>query len=145
VAITEQEKTSTRDGHLRRHDFSRWIAEVLAIYPLMNVMRSSIERDYRGGKLTGIIARLSDAARSRCEFTEPYPKRGGSNGGFRHNCRRQLPQRLQLDRAMRRRRSWTHVGSTLEKVARFHPDVICIEGEIRKAIREPTKSSRAPR
>lgn len=75
VAITEQEKASTLDGHLRRHDFSHWISGVFGDYPLANMMQS-IERDYRAGKLTDVIARVSAAVRSRYEFTEPYPKCG---------------------------------------------------------------------
>jgi len=75
VAITEQEKASTLDGHLRRHDFSHWISGVFGDYPLANMMQS-IESDYRAGKLTDVIARVSAAVRSRYEFTEPYPKCG---------------------------------------------------------------------
>lgn len=75
VAIIEQEKALMLDGHLLRHDFSHWISGVFGDYPLAKMMHS-IESDYRAGKLTDVIARVSEAVRSRYEFTEPYSECG---------------------------------------------------------------------
>lgn len=77
VAAIEQEKASMLDGHLRRHDFSRWIAEVFGDYPLAKTMRS-LEDEHRAGKFTDVVARVSEAIRSRYEFIDPYAKYGGA-------------------------------------------------------------------
>jgi hydroxymethylpyrimidine pyrophosphatase-like HAD family hydrolase len=75
LAIIEQEKASMLDGHLRRHDFSHWIAEVFGDYPLAKTMRS-LEDKHRAGKLTDVVARVSEAVRSRYEFIDPHAKYG---------------------------------------------------------------------
>jgi hydroxymethylpyrimidine pyrophosphatase-like HAD family hydrolase len=68
VAVLEQFPAATFDGHLRRGDFSNWIAKVFGDYPLANTVRR-IEDDYRAGGMPGnITANLVEAIRSRYEF-----------------------------------------------------------------------------
>ena len=77
VAVVEQAAVTTLDGHLRRHDFSHWIAEVFGDYPLANTVRG-LEDEYHAGGLVGVAARLSEVVRSRYEFIDPSLKSGGA-------------------------------------------------------------------
>lgn len=70
VAIVEQSPAAALDGHLRRGDFSRWIAEVFGDYPLAKTLRQ-LERDYRAGAIPDIAMRLAQAVRSRYEILDP--------------------------------------------------------------------------
>jgi hypothetical protein len=77
VAAVSQAPPAALDGHLRRSDFSRWVAEVFGDHPLARDLRR-IEEEYRGGTLTDAAARLSDAIRSRYEFVEPLAGPAGA-------------------------------------------------------------------
>jgi hypothetical protein len=75
VALAEQTPAADLEGHLRRNDFSRWVAEVFGDYPLAKELRG-IEEAYRAGPVADIAARLSQAVRARYEFIEPVPREG---------------------------------------------------------------------
>ena len=70
ISVLEQSSMQALDGHLRRGDFSRWIADVFGDYPLGNTVRQ-IEAEYRGGIATNVPASLAQAVRSRYEFLTP--------------------------------------------------------------------------
>ena len=70
VAVVEQSPPAAFDGHLRRGDFSNWIANVFGDYPLANTVRR-VEDDYRAGSMPDVAANLMQAIRSRYEFIEP--------------------------------------------------------------------------
>ena len=70
VAVVEQLPVAAFDGHLRRGDFSSWIANVFGDYPLANTVRG-VEDDYRTGSIANIATGLLQAIRSRYEFIEP--------------------------------------------------------------------------
>jgi hypothetical protein len=72
VAIVESTPAQALDGHLRRSDFSRWVAEVFGDYPLARSLRE-LEEAYKSGLLSDIAARIGQAVRSRYEFVEPVP------------------------------------------------------------------------
>jgi hypothetical protein len=69
VAILESTSDGALDGHLRRGDFSRWIADVFGDYPLAKTVKR-LEGDYTAGTLTDAPAALAQAVRSRYEFVE---------------------------------------------------------------------------
>jgi hypothetical protein len=69
VAALESAAPAALDGHLRRGDFSRWIADVFGDYPLAKTIRR-LEGDYTAGALTDAPAALAQAIRSRYEFVE---------------------------------------------------------------------------
>lgn len=69
VAVIEQSPADAFIGHLRRGDFSGWIANVFGDYSLANTVRR-IEDDYRGGKIIEATSSLVQAIRSRYEFIE---------------------------------------------------------------------------
>ncbi|MBI2834230.1 MAG: HAD family phosphatase, partial [Acidobacteria bacterium] len=73
VALVEQTPARALDGHLRRGDFSRWVAEVFGDYPLAKDLKR-LEDEYRTGTLTDVAASLSQAVRVRYEFIEPVPR-----------------------------------------------------------------------
>lgn len=77
MAVIEETGAATLDGHLQRHDFSHWIAEVFGDYPLAKTVRA-VEDEYCAGFRADVTARLSEAVRSRYEFIDPYPKLGGA-------------------------------------------------------------------
>jgi hypothetical protein len=58
------------EGHLRRNDFSRWVAEVFGDYPLAIELRR-LEEQYRSGRLDDSAAAVSQIVRSRYEFLDP--------------------------------------------------------------------------
>ncbi len=70
VAALEESSVTALDGHLRRGDFSHWIADVFGDYPLAKTVRQ-IEDDYRGGRAPDLPASLAQAVRARYEFLEP--------------------------------------------------------------------------
>jgi hypothetical protein len=70
VAVVERSPAAAFDGHLRRGDFSRWIASVFGDYPLATVVKR-VEEDYRAGNLPDVVASLVEAIRLRYEFMEP--------------------------------------------------------------------------
>ena len=77
VAVVEQATAPALSGHLRRGDFSRWIADVFGDYPLCKTVRR-IEDEYRAGNVDGVTAGLSQAIRSRYDFLEPAVESGAS-------------------------------------------------------------------
>ncbi len=70
VQILEQSPPSALDGHLRRGDFSRWIADVFGDYPLAKTLRE-LEHDYRAETIPDIATNLVQAIRSRYEILDP--------------------------------------------------------------------------
>ena len=68
--MLEGSAVDSLDGHLRRGDFSRWIADVFGDYPLADSVRR-IETDYRAGQARDLPAALTRAVRSRYDFLEP--------------------------------------------------------------------------
>jgi hypothetical protein len=72
VGVLEQFPPAAFDGHLRRSDFSSWLANVFGDYPLANAVRQ-IENDYRRGGIFDVAASLVEVIRSRYEFIEPEP------------------------------------------------------------------------
>jgi hypothetical protein len=69
VTLLERAPGASLDGHARRGDFSRWIAEVFGDQPLAAAMRK-VERRLRNGELTHVRAALIDPIRERYELTE---------------------------------------------------------------------------
>ena len=70
AAVLEQFPAAAFDGHLRRGDFSSWIANVFGDYPLASAV-SQVEDDYRKGGISDVATSLLEAIRSRYEFIEP--------------------------------------------------------------------------
>jgi hypothetical protein len=70
VAVLEQFPAAAFDGHLRRSDFSSWIANVFGDYPLASAV-SKVEDDYRKGGISDVATSVLEAIRSRYEFIEP--------------------------------------------------------------------------
>jgi hydroxymethylpyrimidine pyrophosphatase-like HAD family hydrolase len=75
VSVVERTPIASLDGHLQRHDFSRWVAEVFGDHPLAEELRR-IEDAYRSGVVSDSADRLSQAVRSRYEFVDPPPEHG---------------------------------------------------------------------
>ena len=69
VAIIERAPLSSLDGHLKRGDFSKWIAEVFGDYPLGKTVRE-IEENYRRDASGNAIPGIAMAIRARYEFLE---------------------------------------------------------------------------
>ena len=69
VTIVEGMPTLAIDGHLRRSDFSRWVADVFGDFPLAEELQR-LEREYREGTLVDAGTSVSQAIRSRYEFIE---------------------------------------------------------------------------
>jgi hydroxymethylpyrimidine pyrophosphatase-like HAD family hydrolase len=76
VSILDDTPTDALDGHLRRGDFSRWVADVFGDHPLAEQLQR-VEREYRAGARADAGASVSQAIRSRYELTE---ERSGSAG-----------------------------------------------------------------
>lgn len=70
VSVVEQSAPAVIDGHMRRHDFSRWIADVFGDYPLSKTL-CQIEDDRRANRLPDASSSLLQAIRSRYEITDP--------------------------------------------------------------------------
>jgi hydroxymethylpyrimidine pyrophosphatase-like HAD family hydrolase len=73
VVALEGASTATLDGHLRRHDFSRWIADVFGDYLLAKSVRR-LEDEYRPVEIQEVTSRLCQLVRARYEFVEPIPR-----------------------------------------------------------------------
>jgi hypothetical protein len=69
VACVEQAPGAELDGHLRRGDFSHWMADVFGDYPLAKTVRQ-IEDDYRAGHVPDVAASVGLAVRSRYELLD---------------------------------------------------------------------------
>jgi hypothetical protein len=67
VNILEPTAPAPVEVHLRRHDFSRWIADVFGDYRLSKSVRQ-LEDEYVAGILTDVAASLGQAVRMRYEF-----------------------------------------------------------------------------
>lgn len=78
VTIVEGGASSLLDGHLRRGDFSRWVADVFGDYPLAIELRRLEER-YRNGTLTEASSSLAQAVRARYEFIETISPSGAGH------------------------------------------------------------------
>ncbi|HWB86867.1 MAG TPA: HAD hydrolase family protein [Bryobacteraceae bacterium] len=74
VAGVEHTPTAVFEGHLRRRDFSKWIAGVFGDYPLANSVRD-LEDEYSHGDDTDICSRLGEVIRARYEFIDPLSGR----------------------------------------------------------------------
>lgn len=72
VELVEQTPSPILDGHLRRGDFSRWVADVFGDYPLAQELQQ-IEEGYRTQSRNDVAASLGRAVRARYEFVEPVP------------------------------------------------------------------------
>ncbi len=70
VAIVEQSPAHVLDGHLRRNDFSRWIADVFGDYPLAKTLRQ-VECDYGTGTTADVASHIVQAVRARYELVGP--------------------------------------------------------------------------
>ncbi len=70
ASVLEQLPAAAFDGHLRRGDFSSWIAKVFGDYPLANAVRR-LEDDYRTDDTSDVATSLVQAIHSRYEFIEP--------------------------------------------------------------------------
>jgi hypothetical protein len=67
VDVLDHTPLSSFDGHLRRKDFSRWIAGVFGDFGLGNTV-SEFEESYCGGNVTGVAEDLIREIRSRYDF-----------------------------------------------------------------------------
>ena len=72
VSVVEHSSATELGDHLRRNDFSKWLANVFGDYPLAKTIRG-LEEEYLAGKLPEVTSSLLDAIRSRYDFTEPAP------------------------------------------------------------------------
>jgi hydroxymethylpyrimidine pyrophosphatase-like HAD family hydrolase len=72
VEVLERASPDVLDAHVRRGDFSRWIADVFGDYPLAKELEQ-IEAHYRAGTKSDVAASLGRAVRARYEFVEPVP------------------------------------------------------------------------
>jgi hydroxymethylpyrimidine pyrophosphatase-like HAD family hydrolase len=70
VAVVEQSPAKAWDGHLRRRDFSQWIADVFGDYPLAKTLRQ-IEDSYRSQGNSDVASSLVQAIRKRYELIDP--------------------------------------------------------------------------
>jgi hypothetical protein len=70
VQVVERTPDEFLDGHVRRGDFSRWVADVFGDYQLALELEG-IENEYRAGERNDVAARLGRAVRARYEFVEP--------------------------------------------------------------------------
>ena len=69
VELVEGSADAALDGHLRRGDFSRWIAGVFGDFPLAGTVRQ-LEQDYARGRASGMAAAVAEAVRGRYEFLD---------------------------------------------------------------------------
>ena len=69
VTLLERAPEASLDGHGRRGDFSRWIAEVFGDQPLAAAIRK-IERRLRRGDIANLRAALIGPIRERYELTD---------------------------------------------------------------------------
>jgi hypothetical protein len=69
AAAVEQMPAAGLEGHLRRGDFSRWIADVFGDYPLAKIV-AAIEDDHRSGRREA-VPRIVEVIRLRYQFVDP--------------------------------------------------------------------------
>jgi hydroxymethylpyrimidine pyrophosphatase-like HAD family hydrolase len=67
VSVVEQLPAAALDGHLRRRDFSRWIAEVFGDYPLAKTLRQ-IEDHYVDDQMSDVESSVVQAIRQRYDL-----------------------------------------------------------------------------
>jgi hypothetical protein len=77
VEIVEGLPVAALDGHLRRNDFSNWIANVFGDHPLAVAVKH-LEEEYRMGRTSEIPMGLVQAIRSRYEFLDRPETMGSS-------------------------------------------------------------------
>ena len=70
IAVLETWPASAFRDHLKRGDFSRWIADVFGDYPLAKTVEK-IEDDYRAGNSPEALEDLVQAIRGRYDFVDP--------------------------------------------------------------------------
>ena len=70
VGIVNAGDPATFEGHLRRHDFSRWIADVFGDFPLAKTLRMAEDRCDRDGPNES-LRDLTDAIRTRYDLLDP--------------------------------------------------------------------------
>jgi len=71
VEILERTPAHALDGHLRRRDFSRWIARVFGDHPLAGAVgRVEEEYDSRAGRMSEVVSSLARAIRARYDFVD---------------------------------------------------------------------------
>lgn len=71
AAALDETPIAALEGHLRRSDFSRWIADVFGDYPLAKTVRQ-IEEDYRAGILPNVAPGVVEAIRQRYQFLDSF-------------------------------------------------------------------------
>lgn len=69
VTVIENSPAADLEGHVRRHDFSKWIENVFGDYSLAKTVR--LIEDSGGGQTSDLISRIAEAIRSRYEFADP--------------------------------------------------------------------------
>jgi hypothetical protein len=67
TGLIENAPAGALDGHLRRSDFSRWVAEVFGDFPLARTIKQ-IEDDYKTGSVADVAAAFVQVVRSRYDF-----------------------------------------------------------------------------
>ncbi len=77
VSVVEQSPIAVLDGHLRRHDFSRWIADALGDYPLGQTLRQLEDRYVAADNVPGVQSGILQAIRARYDLLDPV---SGSEG-----------------------------------------------------------------
>src|SRR6185437_12821000 len=70
IAILERWPVPAIASHMRRHDFSRWIASVFGDYPLSRTVES-LESEEVAQANTTVIPSLTQAIRTRYQFLDP--------------------------------------------------------------------------
>lgn len=68
VALMPASPPEVLDGHARRGDFSRWIAEVFHDHPLASDVRK-VEQRYRLGHIRDLYPALAETIQERYEFS----------------------------------------------------------------------------
>lgn len=74
VSVVESASAQALDGHLRRGDFSRWIADVFGDYPLAKEIRA-LEESYRSERIQTVGANIAQTVRARYELIDPLRER----------------------------------------------------------------------
>jgi hypothetical protein len=69
VNVLDQAPAASVEGHLRRGDFSRWIADVFGDYPLASELRTLEER-HRAGAAAATVDEVAGAIRARYDVAE---------------------------------------------------------------------------
>jgi hydroxymethylpyrimidine pyrophosphatase-like HAD family hydrolase len=69
VNVLEQAPAASLEGHLRRGDFSRWIADVFGDYPLAAELRK-VEERHRAGASADTVHDIAAAIRARYDVAE---------------------------------------------------------------------------